>query len=50
MQPVLLTRGDEGRELLLPGVERFTCSGAMDSSLANVTGNLASARARSVSW
>jgi glycosyltransferase involved in cell wall biosynthesis len=41
LQPVLITRRDQGRELLLPGVERFTCGGALDSSLANVAGNYA---------
>ncbi|MCU1277793.1 MAG: group 1 glycosyl transferase [bacterium] len=41
VQPVLITSGGEGRELLLPGVERFSCDGALDSSWAHVAGNVA---------
>jgi glycosyltransferase involved in cell wall biosynthesis len=39
IRPVLLTRGDEGRELLVGGVERFACRGILDSSPAHVAGN-----------
>ena len=41
IQPVLLTRGDEGRELLVGRVERFGCRGMLDSSPAHVAGNFA---------
>jgi glycosyltransferase involved in cell wall biosynthesis len=42
LQPVLLTSGDDGRELLLPGVERFDRGGALDSAWARRAGAFAS--------
>jgi glycosyltransferase involved in cell wall biosynthesis len=41
IQPVLVASADDGRELLLPDVDRFTRSGVLDSWAPHVAGNLA---------
>jgi glycosyltransferase involved in cell wall biosynthesis len=41
LQPVLITSDGTGRELLLTGVEHFSCGGPMNSSWAHVAGNAA---------